>query len=52
MGEMCVQNLVRKREGKKPLGRTSRRFVDRNKNYYKGIGWDSVDWIHLVVLGD
>jgi hypothetical protein len=35
--------LVAKPEGKRPLGRPRRRWVDRIK-----IGWDGTDWIDLA----
>jgi hypothetical protein len=34
--------LVGKQEGKRPLGRPKRRWVDRE------IGWDGMDWIDLA----
>jgi hypothetical protein len=36
---------VRKREGKKPLGRPRRRWVDNIKTDLTEIGWDGMDWI-------
>jgi hypothetical protein len=35
-------------EGKRPLGRPRRRWVDNIKTYLRGIGWDGVDWIELA----
>jgi hypothetical protein len=39
--------LVGKEEGKRPLGRPRRRYMDNNKMYLRDIGWGGVDWIHL-----
>jgi hypothetical protein len=38
---------VGKPEGKKPLGRPRRRWVDNIKMYLGEIGWDGMDWIDL-----
>jgi hypothetical protein len=40
--------LVGKPEGKRPLGRPRRRWVDNIKMDLREIGWDGVDWIKLV----
>jgi hypothetical protein len=40
--------LVGKPEGKRPLGRPRRRWVDNIKVYLGEIGWDGVDWIELA----
>jgi hypothetical protein len=40
--------LVGKPEGKKPLGRPRRRWVDRIKIDLKEIGWDGMDWVELA----
>jgi hypothetical protein len=40
--------LVGKPEGKRPLGRLKRRWVDNIKMDLREIGWDSMDWIELV----
>jgi hypothetical protein len=40
--------LVGKPEGKRPLGRPRRRWVDNIKMDVGQIGWDTVDWIDLV----
>jgi hypothetical protein len=34
--------------GKRPLGRSRRRWVDNIKINLKQMGWDVMDWIHLV----
>jgi hypothetical protein len=39
--------LVGKPEGKRPLGRQRRRWVDNIKIDLRNIGWDGVDWIDL-----
>jgi hypothetical protein len=40
--------LVGKQEGKEPLGRPRRRWVDNIKIDLRGIGWDGMDWIDLA----
>jgi hypothetical protein len=40
--------LVIKPEGKRPLGRPRRRWVDNIKMDVREIGWDGVDWIELA----
>jgi hypothetical protein len=40
--------LVRKPEGKRPLGRPSHRWVDNIKMDHRETGWDSIDWIDLA----
>jgi hypothetical protein len=42
--------LVGKLEGKRPLGRPRRRWVDNIKMDLRDIGWDGVDWIGLIWL--
>jgi hypothetical protein len=44
--------LVGKPEGKRPLGRPRRRWVDNIKMDHKDIGWDGMDWIDLVRYRD
>jgi hypothetical protein len=39
---------VGKPEGKRPLGRSRRRWVDNIKIDVREIGWDGVDWISLA----
>jgi hypothetical protein len=39
--------LVRKPEGKRPLGRPRRKWVDNMEMDFRGIGWVSMDWIDL-----
>jgi hypothetical protein len=40
--------LVTCPEGKRPLGRPRRRWVDNIKMDLLGIGWSGVDWIGLA----
>jgi hypothetical protein len=40
--------LVGKSEGKRPLGRPRRRWVDNIKIDLREIGWDGMDWIDLA----
>jgi hypothetical protein len=39
--------LVGKPEGKRPLGRPRRRWVDNNRIGYGEVGWCDVGWIGL-----
>jgi hypothetical protein len=57
MGGACSTNgekrnayriLVCKPEGKRPLERPRRRWVDNIKMDLRVIGWDGVDWIHMA----
>jgi hypothetical protein len=40
--------FVGKPEGKRPLGRPRRRWVDNIKIGLREIGWDDLDWIDLA----
>jgi hypothetical protein len=40
--------LVGKLEGKRPLGRPRRRWLDNIKIDVRAIGWSDVDWIDLA----
>jgi hypothetical protein len=40
--------LVGKPEGKRPLGRPRRRWVDNIKIDLREIGWGGMDWIDLA----
>jgi hypothetical protein len=40
--------LVGKPEGKRPLGRPRRRWVDNIRMDFGEVGWGEVDWIGLV----
>jgi hypothetical protein len=50
MGEKrdAYRILAGKPEGKRPLGRQRRRWVDDIKMYLREIGWDGVDWIDMA----
>jgi hypothetical protein len=57
MGRACSTNgskrnaykiLVGKAEGKRPLRRRRRRWVDNNKMHLREMGWGVVDWIDLA----
>jgi hypothetical protein len=39
--------LVGKPEGRRPLGRPRRRWVDNIKIDLREIGWDGMDWIEV-----
>jgi hypothetical protein len=39
---------VRKPEGKRPLGRTKRRWEDNIRMDLREIGWGGMDWIGLA----
>jgi hypothetical protein len=44
--------LVGKPEGKRPLGRLRRRWVDNIKMDLREVGWDGRDWIDLAQDSD
>jgi hypothetical protein len=44
--------LVGKPEGKGPIGRPTRRWVDNIKMVLREIGWDGMDWIDLAQVRD
>jgi hypothetical protein len=56
MGRSCNTNggeerrikFVGNREGKRPLGRSRRRWVDNIRMGLGEVGWDDVDWIDLA----
>jgi hypothetical protein len=47
-GERCLQVLVGRPEGKRPLGRPRHRWEDNIKMYLREIGIDGVNWIWLA----
>jgi hypothetical protein len=49
MGEINAYNiLVGRPEGKRPLGRPSRRWEHNSTTDLMEIGWEGVDWIHVA----
>jgi hypothetical protein len=50
MGDIRNANkiLVRKPEGKRPLGKLIRRWENNSRMYLREVGWEGVDWIHLA----
>jgi hypothetical protein len=54
MGEKrnAYRILVGNPEGKRPLGRPKRKWVDNIKMDVREIGWDGMDWIYLAQDGD
>jgi hypothetical protein len=50
MGEKrnAYRLLVRKPEGRRPLGRPRHRWVDNIKRDLGEVGWGDVDWIGLA----
>jgi hypothetical protein len=40
--------LVGKPEGKRPLGRLRRKWVENIKMDLRAIGWDGMDWIEMA----
>jgi hypothetical protein len=50
MGEKrnAYRLLVGKREGKRPLGRPRRRWMDNIRIDFGEVGWGDVDWISLA----
>jgi hypothetical protein len=51
MGEKrnAYRILVGNPEGKRPLGRPRRQWVDNIKMHLREIGWDGMDWIWLRI---
>jgi hypothetical protein len=50
MGEKmnAYRILVGNQQGKSPLGKPRRRWVDNIKMDLREIGWDGMDWIDLA----
>jgi hypothetical protein len=50
MGEKrtAYRLLVGKPEGKRPLGRPRRRWVDNIRMNLRDVGWGDVDWVGLA----
>jgi hypothetical protein len=49
MGERCAYRaLVGKPEGRRPLGKSRRRWEDNIKMDLREAGWGGVDWIDLA----
>jgi hypothetical protein len=44
----AYRKLVGKREGKRPLGRQRRRWVDSIQIDLRETGWNGMDWIDLA----
>jgi hypothetical protein len=40
--------LVGKPEGKRPFGRHRRRWETNTRMDHREIGWEGVDWMHLI----
>jgi hypothetical protein len=47
-GERCLQGLVGRPEGKRPLGRSRRRWEDNIKLDLREVGIDAANWIQLT----
>jgi hypothetical protein len=61
MGRACSTNgtkrnayriLVGKPDGKSPLGRPRRRWVNNIKMGLRAIGWNGTEWVNLAQDGD
>jgi hypothetical protein len=46
--EKCINILVEKPEGKRPLGRPRRRWEHNIRMDLREIRWEGVDWMHLA----
>jgi hypothetical protein len=47
-GKGAYRALVGKPEGRRPLGRTRRRWEDNIKMDLREVGWRGMDWIDLA----
>jgi hypothetical protein len=47
-GRGAYRILVGRPEGRRPLGRPSRRWEDNIKMYLEEVGWEGVDWIDMA----
>jgi hypothetical protein len=52
MFDCAYSVLVRKPEGKRPLGRHRHRLKNNIRMDLREIGWEDVDWLHLAEYGD
>jgi len=52
MGKRRIQGLVGKPEGKRPLGRTRRRWEDNIKMDLQKVRCGGMDWIELAPVRD
>jgi hypothetical protein len=48
--EKCIQGLLRRPKGKKPLGRASLRWEDSIKMELKEVGWGGEVWTVLICV--
>jgi hypothetical protein len=50
MGEMrnAYSSVVGKPEGKRPIGRPTRKWESNIRMDLKEIGWEGVEWMHLA----
>jgi hypothetical protein len=47
-GRGTYRILVGRPEGRRPLGRTRRRWEDNIKMYLQEVGWGGMDWIDMA----
>jgi hypothetical protein len=47
-GRVVYRVLVEKPEGKRPLGRSCRRWKDSIKVDFQDVGWRGMDWIDMA----
>jgi hypothetical protein len=47
-GRGAYRILVRRPEGRRPLGRPRRRWEDNIKMYLQEVGWGGMYWIYMV----